>query len=174
LISVIDNFINDQYLLDHFFRKYILQGHLQLAFTNVGNDLETSPHSFSSSMNDEDFLVPLVYDLYKKCNKLIPNPNMRIYRWHANVYPSGFDGTIHIDADYSTPTYLYCVSPWEPELGGEFIIYDENKEAKAVTSYKQDRLIIFDGKYPHRAVAPVRQSSVLRATIAFQTEILEK
>ena len=174
MITIVDNFISDKNLLRGFFNKYILEGRLQLSFLNTGGSEENQAHSFASSLDCYDFMLPLIYDVYKKCNDLLPNSNTRIYRWHANVYPSGFDGTIHTDADYSTPTYLYCVSPWQPEWGGEFIVYDENKEAKAVASYKQDRLIIFDGKYPHKATAPTRFSSVLRATIAFQTEIVEK
>ena len=174
MIKIIDNFINDPYLITGFFDKYVIEGHLQFSFQNKGNEDETHPHSFTSSINEKDFIVPLVYDLYKKCNQLLLEPNINIHRWHANIYPSGFDGSIHTDSDYSTPTYLYCVSPWKAEWGGEFIVYDENKEAKEVASFKQDRLIVFDGKYPHRATAPTRVSSLLRTTIAFQTEILEK
>ena len=173
-MKIIDNFVGDQYLINNFFEKYIINGNIKFSFTNKGNPPETIAHSFTSSINEQDFIVPLVYDLYKKCNELLPNSSMRIRRWHANIYPSGFDGTIHTDSSHSTLTYLYCVSPWKPEWGGEFIIYDENREAKSVTSFKQDRLIIFDGKYPHKATAPTRLSSLLRATIAFQTEILEK
>jgi len=173
MISIIDNFIDDKYLLNEFFTKYILDGNLKLSFVNKGSEEEKFSHSFTSSMNERDFSIPLIYDVYKKCKKLLPTANSHIYRWHANIYPSGFDGTIHVDSYYSTPTYLYCVSPWEADWGGEFIVYDEKKEAKAVASYKQDRLIVFDGKYPHRATAPTRLSSLLRVTISFQTEILE-
>lgn len=173
-MRVIDNFIDDQYLIDQFFEKYIIFGKIQFAFINKGEAHEKHAHSFTSALNEEDFLVPLVYDLYKKCKGLLPSPKVHINRWHANIYPSGYDGTIHTDANYSTPTYLYCLSPWQSDWGGEFIIYDENKEAKEVVSFKQNRLIIFDGKYPHKATAATRLSSLLRTTIAFQTEILEK
>ena len=174
IVHVIDDFISDKNLLDSFFEKYIMEGRLQFTFTNKGHATEKQPHSFTSSLDRENFNIPLIYELYNKCNKLLPYSNTRIKRWHANIYPSGFDGTIHVDKTYSTPTYLYCVSPWKNDWGGEFIVYDEKKEAKAVASYKQDRLIIFDGKYPHRATAPTRLSSLLRATIAFHTEIVEK
>tara|TARA_R110000803_G_scaffold188423_1_gene250845 strand:+ start:62 stop:586 length:525 start_codon:yes stop_codon:yes gene_type:complete len=174
MIKVIDNLIADKYLIDEFFQKYILGGQLQLSFSNKGDPLEQHAHSFTSSLNNNNFVLPLIYDVYKKCKNLLPDSNTHINKWHANVYPSGFDGTIHFDHHYSAPTYLYCVSPWSPEWGGEFIVYDEQLEAKAVASYKQDRLIIFDGKYPHRATAPTRLSSLLRATIAFHTERVEK
>ncbi len=172
MIKIFDNFINDSSLITGFFDKYIMEGHLHLSFSNSGND--DFVHSFTSSLDQKDFILPLIYDIYKKCNQLLLGPNMKIYRWHANVYPSGFDGTIHTDSTYNTPTFLYCVCPWKPEWGGEFIVYDENKEAKEVASFKQDRLIVFDGKYPHRATAPTRISSLLRTTIALQTVILEK
>ena len=172
MIKIIDNLIADKYLVDAFFEKYILGGELQLSFANKGHHTEKHAHSFTSLLKPDDFIIPLIYDVYKKCNNLLPNSSARIIGWHANVYPSGFDGTIHVDGDRSMITYLYCVSPWKAEWGGEFIVYDEQVEAKAVASYKQDRLIIFDGKYPHRATAPTRLSSLLRATIAFQTEPL--
>jgi len=173
MIKIFDNFINDPKLITGFFDKYIMEGHLQLSFSNLGGEKETIPHSFTSSLDERNFIVPLIYDIYKKCNQLL-EPNMEIYRWHANIYPSGFDGSIHTDSKQNTPTFLYCISPWKAEWGGEFIVYDENKEAKEVASFKQDRLIVFDGKYPHRATAPTRVSSLLRTTVAFQTVILEK
>ena len=64
--------------------------------------------------------------------------------------------------------YIGCTPDWKPEWGGEFIVYDENREAKTATSFKEDRLIIFNGSLPHRAVAPIRLSSLLRVTIAHQ------
>ena len=106
---------------------------------------------------------------------LIDSQKIRIYRWFINIHPTGYDGTMHEDNNDNLPTYLYCLAPfWDPEWGGEFITYDDNKEATNVCSFKPDRLIIFNGSLKHRGVAPTRLSSLLRVTLAFQTELLEK
>ena len=166
--QVIDNFLSDKNLLDSFFQKYINEGRIHFAFRNQGEPTDL-PHSFCSSRDSSDFCLPLIYDVYKKILQINDNNKYEIYRWHINIHPTGFDGTIHYDNEGNVPTYLYCCTPdWKPEWGGEFIVYDENREAKTATSFKEDRLIIFNGSLPHRAVAPIRLSSLLRVTIAYQ------
>jgi hypothetical protein len=173
LIQVIDNFLSDKNLLEYFFEKYISDGEIKYSFRNIGT-LGESPHSFCTSRDMRDFHLPLIYDLYKKILTINDNSKYYIHRWRVNIHPTGFDGTIHWDYnDHNGPTYLYCCTPdWKPEWGGEFIVYDRNKEAKTATTFKEDRLIIFDGSLPHRAVAPTRLSSLLRVTLAFQCELV--
>lgn len=174
-MKIIDNFIGDQQLIDSFYQQYILLGKIIFSFTNRGMDENTNPHSFTSDLDEENFCLPLIYDLHKKINdNFINKEKEKIKRWHINIHPTGYDGTIHVDNEQHLPTYLYCcTSGWRPEWGGEFILYDENHEAKEVVSFKKDRLIIFDGFYPHRAVAPTRLSSLLRTTIAFQLKKID-
>lgn len=172
---VIDKFINDKEYLNNFFYN-ILNGNFKLSFTNFGND-ESIIDSFTSREDETNFFLPYISELYKKIKTIhdenFQNTNSYVYRWHLNVHPTGYDGVIHTDSQADgLPTYLYFVTPnWSPDFGGEFIIYNENKEAKEVISFVEDRLVIFNGYKPHRGVAPTRLSSLLRITIAFQTKL---
>lgn len=174
ILKVLDNFIGNKELINSFFEKYIVQGEIKYSFINRAYaDDNSPPHSFTSSLPEDDFNVPLIGHVYNKIS-LFDN---KLYRWHANIHPSLYDGIIHEDytGGNQSPTYLYCATPgWLPDWGGEFIIYDNNKEAKQVVSYKEDRLIIFDGSLPHRAVGPTRLSTLLRVTIAFQSNTIIK
>jgi Rps23 Pro-64 3,4-dihydroxylase Tpa1-like proline 4-hydroxylase len=176
--KVVDNFINDRASLQNFFNN-VINGNMKLSFTNFGED-RNYIDSFTSREDAYNFFLPHVYDIYKKL-KVIHEQNFQytnsyIHRWHLNVHPTGYDGTIHRDPDVDgLPTYLYFVTPdWKPDYGGEFIIYDKNHIAEEVISFVEDRLVIFNGMRPHRGVAPTRLSSLLRVTIAFQTELIRE
>jgi len=166
---IIDNFISDKNILEHFYFNFITNGKIELSFTNKGYKNE-SPHSFTSSKEsnnfDEIYLIHILYHQIKNQFK-----EAIIKRWHLNVYPPGFEGTIHTDTNNEKlPTFLYCVTPnWQKNWGGEFIIYDEKYEAKEVVSFLENRLIIFDGSLPHRAVASSKNCPILRTTIAFHS-----
>jgi hypothetical protein len=171
MIKIIDNFLSDKKLLENFFDKYITDGEIKFSFTNRASPEEPTPHSFCTSRDTTDFNLPLIYELYKKILTINDNSKFHISRWRINIHPTGFDGVIHTDGIHQVPTYLYCCTPnWQPNWGGEFIVFDKNKEARAATSFKEDRLIIFDGSMPHRAVGPTRLSSLLRVTLAYQCE----
>jgi len=168
--QVIDNFLNDKELLDNFYDNEILLGKIHLSFDNVGYK-GNIPHSFTSSKNEQNF--DEIYLIKKLHNKIIEYFSIQkpFKRWHLNVYPSGYDGSIHTDYDKDSniPTFLYIAVPsWEKSWGGEFILYDNNLEASEVVSCVKDRLIVFNGSLPHRAVGPTRLTSLLRTTIAFQ------
>lgn len=168
----IDNFLNDKNLLQAFFNEFILDGKIHLSYTNRAHTTDQVPHGFGTSLDTYKFDLPVISHLYKKISLFLSNSGKDLYirNWHLNVHPSGYDGTIHTDyVGENLPTFLYCVTPgWLPEWGGEFIGYNEKFEAVSVNSFKEDRLIIFDGGLPHRSVAPTRLSTLLRATLAFQ------
>lgn len=168
MIKIIDNFISDDLLIDNFFETYINRGKILYSLTNIGSQDNPIIHSFNSGLDNKDYTVPLVYDIYKKLCANIDKE--KILRWHANIYPTGYDGTIHTDNNEQGNTYLYCCAPhWDINWGGEFIVYDHNMEAQRAITFKKDRMIVFNGSLPHRAVAPTRLSTLLRCTIAFQT-----
>lgn len=173
-MNKIDNFLKDSELIDSFWDKYINNGEIKMSLKNVSY-LDMVPDSFTSSLPRTDFLLPLIRDLKNKIDKnFVHGQNFIIRRWYINIHPTGYDGTIHTDNPDNLPTFLYCLTPgWNPDWGGEFITYDANKEATDVCSFKSDRLIIFNGSMNHRGVAPTRLSSLLRITIAFQTNLLE-
>ena len=165
--KVINNFVSDKNLLEHFYYNYIINGRIDLSFKNKGYEHE-NPHSFTSSKNSNNFdEIYLIHVLYHKIKKNFTQSNVK--RWHLNVYPPGFDGTIHTDSkSVELPTFLYCVTPnWQKEWGGEFIIYDHSFQALEVVSFNEDQLIVFDGSKPPRAVASTKNCPILRTTLAF-------
>jgi Rps23 Pro-64 3,4-dihydroxylase Tpa1-like proline 4-hydroxylase len=167
--KVIDNFISNKNLLEHFYYNFISNGKIELSFKNKGYENE-NPHSFTSSKNENNFdEIYLIHLLYHKIKNQFKEAIIK--RWHLNVYPPGFDGTIHKDSENEKiPTFLYCGTPnWHRNWGGEFIIYDNKFEAKEVISFQEDRMIIFDGSLPHRAIAPSKNCPILRTTIAFHS-----
>jgi Rps23 Pro-64 3,4-dihydroxylase Tpa1-like proline 4-hydroxylase len=174
--TIIDNFLNDKQLLQDFFDS-IQNGKMKLSFTNYGID-QNHIDSFTSAEDETNFFIPCVYDIYKKVSEIheqnFKHTNSRIYRWHLNVHPTGYDGDIHTDSHVNgLPTYLYFAVPhWEPRFGGEFIVYDDNNLAEEVVSFVPDRLVIFNGHKPHRGVGPTRLSTLLRISLAFQTELI--
>jgi len=174
-MNKVDNFLNDLELITMFWQKYINEGEIKMCLKNQSYK-NMVPDSFTSALFEKDFFVPLISDIKNKIDKNYVNEQkFRISRWHMNIHPTGYDGTIHEDNSDNLPTFLYCLTPgWNPDWGGEFITYDANKEATNVCSFKTDRLIIFNGSTLHRGVGPTRISSLLRITIAFQTELLEK
>ena len=176
MMNKIDNFLNNSNLINSFWEKYINRGEIKMCFQNKSHDEQQFADSFTSLLPSDDFTFPLIYDLKSKIEQNhIDRKKIRIYKWHINIHPTGFDGMMHEDNYQECPTFLYFLAPfWDPEWGGEFIIYDQNKEAIDVCSFKPDRMIIFNGSLKHRGVACTRLSSLLRVTLAFQTELLEK
>lgn len=172
---IIDHFLKDPVLINDFWNKYIMQGQIKMCLKNTSHSTDPIPDSFTSLLPDRDFLLPLIHDLKIKLDQnYIDRKKIKIKRWHINIHPTGYDGSIHKDNEEECPTFLYCLCPsWNPDWGGEFIIYDQNKEAIKAFSFKSDRMIIFNGSELHRGVAPTRLSSLLRVTIAFHTELLE-
>lgn len=174
--SVIDNFVNDESFSREFY-DYIKRGELKTSFNNIAAEGEPVD-SFTSSLSEYDFHVPFIYDLYKKVNEIhtqhFHHTNSKIAKWHLNLHPTGYDGHAHADYDDADlPTYLYMPTiNWHPRWGGEFLIYNHEDELIEGYTYRTDRMIIFNGRLPHRGNAARRVSTLLRTTIAFQCKSL--
>ena len=83
------------------------------------------------------------YDYLKEtCNKIYTNRNLKFCENGSKIliYPSGYDGIIHRD----TSEGKVVVGGVVPEFGKTFL---------------------FDGGMPHRALAPIRLSSLMRAVL---------
>lgn len=174
LIGIIDNFIESEKLYD-FERNYVERGHLKIAFTNGGDDrLNLGFHGFTQCIKEKNFEeIPLVSDIYKKLIPIAKGMKQKIHRWHFNLAPPSFDGTVHPDYATDNVTFIFCSSPeWHFSWGGELILYDKDYEAKKAVSYKPGRLIMINGSYPHRGLSAYRLINRVRTTIAFQTEDL--
>jgi hypothetical protein len=175
---IIDNFINDVHFSKEFY-EYIQKGELKTSFNNIASPGKPID-GFTSSLSQKNFHIPFIYDLYKKVNELheqhFQGANSQVARWHLNLHPTGYDGHHHTDYDTEDlPTYLYMSTVnWNPQWGGEFLVYDENSEIKEAYSYRTDRLIVFNGRFLHRGVAALRVSNLLRTTVAFQCKLYDK
>ena len=100
----------------------------------------------------------------------------------------GLQGTVHEDCqdkDDQNISFLYYNNlHWQQEWGGQLRIYDETAKREVgfhdnllqhqihAIDYKPNRLLMFDGRIPHSADAPVgttyhnRQSLVVRGSEA--------
>ena len=83
--------------------------------------------------------------------------------WHTDT---GFEGS-----DGSTHTILFYPQQWQSEWGGETEFKNTevvNKTTKV--EYKQNQVILFDGKIPHRAAAH-NNPNAYRFTIAYKVKL---
>ena len=86
-------------------------------------------------------------------------------RGYVNLYPFGIGGDWHTDSDSKNGrTILFYPSDWKEEYGGA----TEFKSGEKV-EYKKNRLLVFDGTKPHRAV--IHNNPKNRYTIAFKINI---
>jgi len=151
-MKIIDNFLDQEYL------KQIQEHIIFTPFMLHGSD-EGNLNFFAGSPNDS--VYEKLYD--KVCN--LQEIKYNIIRWYVNCNPSGkkHAGDLHIDTgDGSNLTALFYPMPWNSRMYGGGT---EFKNPNEIVEYKENRLIIFDGSRPHRAV---EHTSNMRFTIAFK------
>ena len=113
-------------------------------------------------------------DIKKLENSCIKMYEERNRRWKKEdskilIYPSGYDGLIH--RDYGNEinkltTITFLNSGWEKSWGGEILCYsDDCKVVLGGVTPEFGQTFLFDGSKPHRALAPIRLSSLMRAVL---------
>jgi hypothetical protein len=86
-----------------------------------------------------------------------------ILRCYSNLNPQGsfHSGDWHIDDGMITA--LFYPMPWNPEFGGGTEFKDGN-----LVEYKENRIVFFDAKREHRAIAHTNDS--FRYSVAYKLE----
>lgn len=96
----------------------------------------------------------------------------QLYRCYLNGYDHGDDGAIHVDAPESNAvTFLFYITKqyWQPDWGGETIVYDNNREKVIAGCLPQQyRMLKFPGCWSHRGSAPTKICPDLRVTLMFK------
>jgi len=99
--------------------------------------------------------------------------NSRLIGVYANGQTAGQDGPIHRDNDLFEPgrtAVLFCNDYWAMAWGGELTFFNPMKtDVTATVLPKPNRVVVFNGKIPHRANSPFMSCDRLRMTIAFKT-----
>lgn len=98
--------------------------------------------------------------------------SFRLHRAYCNGHGTCDDGAIHID--YPTEdavtflTYLEQ-SYWNPDWGGETLVYDSTRVKVIGGALPQaGRLLAFPGRFPHRGVAPTKKCPHIRKILAMK------
>jgi|TARA_R100001480_G_scaffold2060_1_gene6281 Rps23 Pro-64 3,4-dihydroxylase Tpa1-like proline 4-hydroxylase len=112
------------------------------------------------------------YDyLLETCNKIYSDQNLKFCEKDSKIliYPSGYDGIIHRDTtegkDILT-TITFLNSEWKKSWGGEILCYSQDcKVVVGGVVPEFGKTFLFNGGMPHRALAPIRLSSLMRAVL---------
>ena len=153
----------------------IMYGEIGLMFANesntsYNNTLANITESFFkvlSDLSDRSYYHYLVNEaeiFYKSHNKKIDLDRSKIL-----AYPSTFDGIVHKDhaKEDCLTTITFLNSNWDPTWGGEILCYSNDLKVVIGGATPQfGKTFAFNGGTPHRAVAPVRVSSLLRIVLA--------
>ncbi|WDD92027.1 2OG-Fe(II) oxygenase [Burkholderia sp. FERM BP-3421] len=97
-----------------------------------------------------------------------------LHSCYANGLPYGTDGALHTDslAPGACTAVYYPHTEWDPDWGGETILFNEQKDDILAAIYpKPNRLLIFPGFVHHVARGVSRTCPVMRITLMFKTQI---
>ena len=109
--------------------------------------------------------------LKETCNKIYTDRNLKFCENDSKIliYPSGYDGIIHRDTTEGKEiltTITFLNSHWQKSWGGEILCYSQDcKVVVGGVVPEFGKTFLFDGGMPHRALAPIRLSSLMRAVL---------
>ena len=151
----------------------IIDAELPMSFTNaskttLNNNLSEIPESLI--INQYNLKKSTQYqNIADTFNKYYTNLNKK---WHEEntkilLYPTGFDGIIHKDANMDILTTITFInSDWNTSWGGEILCYSDDCKVVIGGIVPQfGKTFAFNGRQPHRAVAPIRLSSLMRMVL---------
>jgi len=133
----------------------------------------------------ESFAIPFdrlekYFDQYQEientCKKMYNERNINWCKEDSKIliYPSSYDGVIHTDyweGEYKLTTITFLNSDWKKSWGGEILCYsDDCRVVTGGVTPEFGQTFLFNGKKPHRALAPIRLSSLLRAVLVTKEE----
>jgi hypothetical protein len=165
MIKVIDN------LLDQSYVESISQEVLERTSweSNWNDDLTKSP-DWNWHQDLENNNQRVLWDAVDRVILDVVGVRHKLDRVYSNAHTYGQDGQIH--RDDGNITAIYYPLPWDVRHEGGTSFYDEEiTECISYSSYKQNRLVIFDAKIPHRAMPVTRDCYALRSVIVFKTSM---
>jgi Rps23 Pro-64 3,4-dihydroxylase Tpa1-like proline 4-hydroxylase len=117
------------------------------------------------------------YGLDQKISSLVktyfPNLQLKLERISAKANLFGDATFPHTDGGNSLVTaLLYCNERWNADWGGETIFFYRSLDAAIAISVQPSRLILFEGKIPHRTGVP--QKNFLGSRIGLQVRFTGK
>ena len=107
----------------------------------------------------------------KAIKKYIPNDEYVYARGYVNLGLHSDVSQVHTDDRCKNKTLLYYANKdWEMNWGGETVFFnDRGTDYAGVISYVPGRIVIFDGRIPHRAnPMNTRLSPAYRFTVALK------
>jgi hypothetical protein len=151
-------------------RNFVLPGTYENHYDPSAVDPKLNYENFVQNLNPISLVAEYIRQNYF-------NGNLMTRVW-INVQTFGDEGDIH--RDYDTKYYLtsksailYVQNTWEIDWGGDFVVFDENKEIMKSVLIKPNRLVVFNGCLQH-AVRPMsRFSQEPRRALVFGCEVVK-
>ena len=172
-IKIFDNFLSPSDLIT--IEKYIRDEEIPWIGGNsdVSNpyDLKFLAHEiYASDFSREkapqnDYFSVTIFD---KIQKKIGKHNLR--RIYFNGQYSSMDGSFHVDTakeDVNNRTVLIYLGPYHREWGGFTQFYESDKDQMIVAPIP-GRMVVFDGRIPHKGYSFSRQACSMRISLAYK------
>tara|TARA_R100000030_G_scaffold44114_1_gene33311 strand:- start:1653 stop:2186 length:534 start_codon:yes stop_codon:yes gene_type:complete len=154
-------------------------GELPFSFHNFATQEQQSKNQFESFhtrfeilskyFNQYEELLKITDNFYKNLGMQTDIKKSKIL-----FYPSGYDGTVHYDCPPDNKelvtTITFLNTDWGYNFGGEILVYDDNYRIIDGTVPIFGASFIFRSYLKHRAVAPVRLSSLVRCVLVTKSK----
>ena len=117
---------------------------------------------------------PLYLEVLEYLEAVCPKMPKRdhLYGAYINCLKAGDTPGIHVDSPYwvedNQTVLCYLNVDYHPNFGGETIFYDDKLNAKRVISPKPGRVVVFDGRIPHKGTPPTFRYPVPRYIMSFK------
>ena len=190
-LKIFDNITGDGWLSELY--KELLIGNWQYNITGGYKNTKYPPDSYENadyrfwgqsimervSWKDTYFfqenLGLKLTNFFNWFNEKYLDSSLIAHKCHVNGQTSGQDGGIHLDDGQPDPysVMLFSNSTWDPKWGGQFEIFDEQKENIIQTvDYFPGRVVVFKGHLYHRGLSPL-VPNVLRTSIVWKCEKIQ-
>jgi len=114
-------------------------------------------------LNSAGYPYPHTDCFYVLAKKVSNMTNSKVLRCYVNLNPSGEAHAGEFHEDDGDITALFMPFNWNIERGGSLKFYDGEE-----IEYRENRLVIFDAKRPHRAMPHSFEG--FRYTVAFKMQ----
>lgn len=113
---------------------------------------------------------PVILEMSKAVNNVYPGYN--IEKAYVNFYNLGTTALPHVDksdeTDNSLTALLFVSSQWQMHWGGGFLICSEDGSKDIHITYKENRMVVFDGSLLHMALPLSVMAEKDRFTLAIK------